>query len=159
MGFNGLKGKNHPLYKDGRYNKQYYCLGCWKPISRHSGLYGQGRCKSCAMKGNLNNRNYQGGRIKTSDGHIAILMPTHPYKSFGHYVYEHRLVMEYKLGRYLKHTEIVHHLNGIKDDNRPENLGLMLKDKHTRIHVKNRTTYLHLLQKRIRTLETQLNAK
>jgi hypothetical protein len=53
-----------------------------------------------------------------------IWAPWHPRTGNGPYVFEHVLVMEEMLGRYLLPGENVHHRNGVRDDNRPENLEL-----------------------------------
>ena len=79
---------------------------------------------------------WKGGRIKRKDGYILAPAYGHPKAHPNNNKYlEHRLVMEKYLGRYLEPTEIVHHLNGIRDDNRIENLSLMSSKKtHGRIH-------------------------
>lgn len=71
-------------------------------------------------------------KIKTSGGYILIYKPEHPArkKNNGLYVLEHRLVMEKVLGRYLTKDEIVHHKNQMRDDNRPENLTLVIRGKN-----------------------------
>ena len=68
---------------------------------------------------------WKGGRIR-SNGYIYIYKPDHPNATDRHlYVLEHRLVMEKKIGRYLERWEIIHHINGVKNDNRIENLKLL----------------------------------
>jgi len=78
--------------------------------------------------------NWKGGRRKTIHGYIEIYCPRHPHCTTRKCILEHRLVMEINLGRYLGLDEIVHHKNGIKDDNRIENLEIMTNGEHVRMH-------------------------
>lgn len=68
--------------------------------------------------------NWKGGRLK-QNGYIKVWVKNHPYADRKHYVPEHRLLIEKRLKRYLKSEEIVHHKNGIRDDNRIKNLELL----------------------------------
>lgn len=62
--------------------------------------------------------------------------PEHPRASNG-YVFEHILQMEKKLGRHLVKGETVHHLNGVRDDNRIRNLELWVKPQPSGIRAKD----------------------
>jgi hypothetical protein len=68
-----------------------------------------------------------------SHGYIHIYKPEHPEAMRNGYVREHRMLMADHIGRRLLPNEEVHHKNGIKDDNRIENLQLLLKPDHTSI--------------------------
>lgn len=67
---------------------------------------------------------WEGGRSLTADGYIRVLRPEHPRATKGGTVMEHRLVMEQSIGRFLTVKENVHHINGVRTDNRLENLEL-----------------------------------
>jgi hypothetical protein len=66
--------------------------------------------------------NWKGGRKKQTRGYIRALCPGHPFADPRGYVMESRLVVERAIGRYLKPTEVVHHVNGVTGDNRNSNL-------------------------------------
>lgn len=66
-------------------------------------------------------------------GYVLIWFQDHP-RSVNGYVREHILVMERHIGRHLEPNEIIHHKNGIKNDNRIENLEIMDVAQHHKMH-------------------------
>lgn len=80
-------------------------------------------------------QSWKGGAYRHSDGYVYEYAPEHSAaKNSKGYVLQHRLVMERKLGRLLEAHELVHHINEVKDDNRPENLELMNRSTHMKGH-------------------------
>lgn len=64
-----------------------------------------------------------------TNGYVRVHSPKHPDANCDGYMLEHRLVMEGVLGRRLAKHETVHHINGKRGDNRPENLELWSKSQ------------------------------
>lgn len=91
-------------------------------------------------------KGWKGGRIVSNHGYVMIRNHSHPRSRRG-YVLEHILVWEDFNKQRLPDGWVIHHLNGVKDDNRPENLGAM-PDKRHRL-------FLAELSKRIRMLEVE----
>lgn len=112
------------------------CLSCGeKFLARQSQIkIGNGRycSKSCGKRG-VNNPSWNGG-VKIAEGYRKVLEHGHPYADAKGYVSEHRLIMEKFLDRYLKPEEVVHHINGDRQDNRIVNLEIMNRSTHKSLH-------------------------
>ena len=79
---------------------------------------------------------WNGGKKTSSSGYRLILKPGHHRADRGGYVLEHILVFEEATGIIVPDGCCIHHLNGIKDDNRIENLCMMTHGAHTVMHHK-----------------------
>jgi len=80
--------------------------------------------------------NWKGGKHLDAFGYVLICCPEHPNCNAGGYIMEHRLVMEKMIGRYLERHEVVHHIDHNKQNNNEDNLLLMTKENHARMHSK-----------------------
>ena len=108
---------------------------CWYDRAIKNGTW-TGRCKNCCSSYLINKGTktpYYSIRDAFSKGYKGIYIPLTdkyypeyiPKRGKGYWIGEHRYVMSKYLDRPLVKGEIVHHKNGIKDDNRIENLELI----------------------------------
>lgn len=129
------KGKNAANWRGG--NIKMICITCKKQffVSKSQSK----RWINCSMKcqGIWRSKKFvmeksprwNGGRVITKRGYAWIMVKNHPKANRDGYVSEHRYIMERKIGRYLKKSEVVHHINHNKKDNRIENLFLFKSQK------------------------------
>lgn len=98
--------------------------------SRSHAKYCSYKCSGLATKKRINgvSPNWKGGKTTHTNGYILIVSRDHPNRMMNRYMLEHRLVCEKFMGRYLYKTEVVHHVNGDKTDNRIENLMVFKSD-------------------------------
>jgi hypothetical protein len=77
-------------------------------------------------------------KLVSKGDYMYAVVPEHPNATSLGYVFEHRVVVENHLKRLLTVDEIVHHKNGEKKDNRIENLEVMDRIEHVRMHALER---------------------
>ena len=164
------------------------CTSCSKPrwVICYKGIPIRGTCRSCACKirppisdesrkrmsvaatGRIGLKGdkaptWKGGRTRR-EGYVLIKL--YPDDFFypmatkdSHYVLEHRLVIAQNIGRCLNGWEIVHHKNGIRNDNRLENLELTMNQYHNTHTVEDALKkYIVSLEEKVKLLEN-LNAQ
>lgn len=90
------------------------------------------------MKETRKRLNGPGCKKLRRDGYVAVYYPTYQRTSKDGFVMEHVLIMEQSIGRSLKDNECVHHINGMRADNRLDNLLLMTKQEHMSYHSRKR---------------------
>ena len=116
-----------------------------------------GVCRPCFARRKGKAQRVYGKRIvDKSTGYVRVrVFPDEPFGEMGgnnHWVFEHRFVMAKHLGRTLYPTELVHHINGVRTDNRLSNLVLTTTKEH------EHKTLLRTQAERIQELESEVSA-
>jgi len=115
-----------------------------RDIKLNGGKPGSTLCGSCSQRRRVekedrtesSNANWKGGRHIANQYVFVRIRSDNPYfpmaggARHGAYIQEHRLLMAQELGRCLQPNELVHHKNGIRDDNRLENLQIIVRNGH-----------------------------
>lgn len=133
------------------------CATCGKELKRLSRLkYCSLKCSGLSRRGKehpcFKGKVYTGKKMHP-EGYVYLLNREHPFASKEHYILEHRMVVEEWLNKNnplsehlievnglkcLRKDVVVHHLNGLKADNRIENLGIYAsQSKHIKEHCSN----------------------
>ena len=106
--------------------KKFHTYKCYDKRKRKNRFCSR-KCESEFKSSNNTFEKWEGGHIGKSTGYKYIRIAGKDYE-------EHRLVMAKHLGRPLKKSEFVHHINGDKLDNRIENLQILSNSEHAKMH-------------------------
>ena len=125
-----FSGENHSQWKGGK--TVVDCSYCGKETERWPCLTKDVLFYSCSKNcwselysnffSGEDSPQWKGGRMNFN-GYVAVYCPEHPRTHLNH-IFEHIIVAEEALGRFLKEGEVIHHINEQRDDNRLENLYL-----------------------------------
>lgn len=124
----------------GRVEVERVCEGCGQRfvVEPYRVRLGAGRfcSKRCANRHSnppgAGSTRWRGGRILDTKGYVFVHRPGHPLAQSRGYVAEHRLVL-HEAGVDIPPGHVVHHVNGVKGDNRPENLQVLSVADHNRL--------------------------
>lgn len=138
------KSRRHYNRKGRKYSYvEQICLFCknsYRP-TRHKQKYCGVKCSADAQRKFLDIPDCIEGANRSLDknlGYVRVYVPMHPEANTWGYVYEHRLVAEQMIGRRLSVNEVVHHKNGKRWDNRPDNLEILTDSEHSKLHAKEK---------------------
>lgn len=78
---------------------------------------------------------WKGGRRRQTQGYIEVFNPQHPRANANGYVLEQVKVWEEEHGTPIPEGWVIHHINGVRDDNHPHNLEALPRGKHMSNHM------------------------
>jgi hypothetical protein len=120
-----------------------YAAGKWQICPSCGGKkdHGAATCRKCSTPGKPlvgltgeDHPAWKGGQRIDEDGYIRTYAPGHPWPRRSGYVFEHVRIMELAIGRRLEPGETVHHRDGDRQNNAVENLEILKRGDHSRLH-------------------------
>jgi hypothetical protein len=114
------------------------CLNCGKSFLCFPSqiIYNKGGGSFCSIP--CKNEASRKSETVHDCGYILLKKPNHHRANFFGFVYQHHIVAEKKLRRRLRKEEIVHHIDGDPKNNKPDNLEIMTRAEHARMHAVER---------------------
>lgn len=139
----GMTDEEFKSYLNNEYNIKYKSmieisknLGVSHPIvKKYLIKYGFRIRTKQEQQSSIYSSNWKGGKRKKKEGYIEIYYPTHPRANSRKCVYEHILVAERMIGRQLNDNEVVHHIDRNKSNNNPNNLLVLTRSEHAKLHI------------------------
>lgn len=129
----GSRKGNNPNWKGGK--KEFICDACGKSFEQYLSEYERiSRVRKTEQR-YCSRDCWSKGYYIHPEGYVYLYKPEHPDSISNGMILEHRFVMEKHIGRRLLPSEVVHHINEDKADNRIENLKLYNSNSdHTKDH-------------------------